>query len=263
MKKILLFLFTVLFIISGICFFITLNLNLSLSGADKLKKIAKEGNFYSIAANYIKNDVVDKSGLELDKGSNFEKLNQEINSNTVKDSVDQTIDRFYEAVKSDQPDYTFNIVFAAENGYTFSKLVNLHDNGIFLALRSLPLVVALWSLLTILFLAAIFLLSGKAKQKFKFIGWSFVSLALILVGIYCLISYANVPAYFDFIVGKTNFFVDSTLQNGLRKVVSSAFSGQRFYYLVEAVILIALSSILFYISKMLSWEKLERIDDKI
>lgn len=168
MKKFFTFIFSLLSVFFLIIFFVLLNIKISLSSAEKVKSIAAESNFYSVAATYLKNDIVKQSGLSLDQGKNFELLNSTINNESVKPVVDKAIDDIFTAINNKDQSKVIPVVFSAgdNNGLSFSfdKKINLNDNLAIIILQNINTVLSTLLGLSILFLIVALLMAKKLKR---------------------------------------------------------------------------------------------------
>ena len=252
MKKIISHLFIAIFLLSALTFFILLNVKSSILTPDKLKSIAAESNFYSFAASYVKDNIVKSSKVPLNQGSNFELLNKQITSESIKPTIDSVIDQFFVILDGKNKEVLIPVSISAipaENAnFSFQKNINLQDNFAFGILQKLNVLLVLLGLISVVALAIAVMLGGEINHKLRRLGLTVIVLSVFLIAIWAVINFVF-PNYLPILIEKANFFQDGKLVNGLQKLVTVVFSRQTIYYAVEIIVLLILGLVSLFVAK--------------
>ncbi len=257
---------SILLVLLGVIFFALLNLKFTLLSPDKAKVAAADSNFYSIAATYIKSEIVKSSDLSLNEGENFNQINLAVTATTVKSTVDRAIDDIFVVMADKKASRVIPVNFSStsDGGMTFSlsKKINLNNNKIFAALQKINLILILDLLL---FIATFYVLLDTVDQVQKKLKRSarllFATAAILLVAWETVANYLSGKAL-D-IVTKSNFFVETKLVNGISKIFQGIIAKESMFFWSEIIVLLIIASILHTISKSEQKENLGKIDLKI
>jgi hypothetical protein len=263
MKNFFALIFLIIFVSIAAIFFVAFNTKVALINKDSVKGVIKEANFYDIAAAYIKDDIVKKSGLSVDEGANFEKLNQDINGKTVQPVIDKTIDNVFLAIESGSDTMTFPIIFKyGDKNLSFQKTLNLNNNLAFVVLKNINLILIVLGTLAIFILGLILLMADGFRSKFIWLGSALIGISIVLVlAIYLLSSV--VPTYISNFTNKIQFFEDPKLINGLNKAISVALSKESFYFTIEFISALVIGFLLIFLASTVSKEKSSKSEDKL
>lgn len=266
MRKLISYLFMLIFLIASVLFFILLNVKLSAFTPDKTKSIAAESNFYSFAASFVKDNIVKSSKLALDQGSNFELLNQSITADSVKPTIDGAIDQLFEILNGSNTLVLIPVKISStasnSTNFTFEKNINLTNNVIFGILKKLEILLITLGLLALVSLSLAVILAGQINQKLRRFGLTLIFLAVILSAIWAVINFA-IPNYLPALIAKTSFFQDGKLVNGLQKLITVALSRQTIYYIVEMIVIFILGITALFISRAETKQELNKINAKL
>jgi hypothetical protein len=255
--------FLILFVAIAAVFFVVFNTKVALVNKDSVKEVIKEANFYDIAAAYIKDEIVKKSGLAVDEGANFEQLNQDISGETIQPVVDKTIDSVFLSMNSGSDNMTFPVDFRyGEKNLSFKKIVNLNDNLAFVLLKNINFILIVLGALAVFVLGLVLLIADGFRSKFIWLGSALIGISITLFGITYFLS--NIaPGYISEFVSKIQFFEDPKLINGLNKAISVALSKESLYFIIEFISALIAGFILIFLASTASKEKSSKNEDKL
>jgi hypothetical protein len=259
--------FLALAIISTVVFFILLNLSFFAS-ENKIKGILEKGKFYDSIAFYIKNEIVTKSDLKINEGTNFEDLNQTVSADNIKNTIKNGLHDIFSSLKDpNSAERVFPIRFYNENAdgskLYFEKYFNIRDNLAFDILSRKNIILLISGVLSLaLLLIGILIFSKKTQDSLMFLGAYSLSTMLFLAIIMVLLKILE-SNYMQTFAGQINLFNDAKLLAILKRLLSAIMNSQFYYYLLETVGLFALSITSFSLRKMLLREELADIDKKI
>ena len=262
MKKFFIFILTAIFIVLAVVFFVLLNLKFAFFSPDKVKSLAESSGFYNFATMYIKDEVVKKSGISLNDGANLAKLNNEINADKVKASINSSIDSLFGSLESKSANAVFPVtVNSDQTGFSFSKNADFTNNPALFLMQRLNYVLTALAICALLILTLAVLLAKPASAKLRTIGHPFITLAIILgAGLFLLLEV--LPNYLNKLVATSAIVQDPRLVNAVSKLVSAALSRQTMYYAIEIIVLLILGAILVFIARADSNESAVKNDTK-
>lgn len=266
MKKVLFLICESLLILIGVLFFAVLNLKLAALGPEKMKNIAEESGFYNVAASYIRNEIVSSSGISINDDASFNKLNNAISTESVRETVDKAIDDVFAAIDNSSSSRVIPVSFTTSEidgaSFSFEKKINLNSSPFFIVLQNYDkILIALFIIVLLLYIFALFLgENGVAKLRIvAVLSWT--------ISVFLLIFWAFedcfLPNRIDALVSKSNFFSEAKLVSGLDKIFSAVLSHQNIYFGIELVALILFGFVCNLIAKSTKKENLGLIEEKI
>lgn len=255
MKKLIFLTALISFISTTVLFFFLLNLKLIVLSPEKTKEVAEESNFYSFAAGYVKNNVVESTKISLNDANVFNQLNSSITAESIKPDIDQAIDQYF-TQSDDQPksdavkSLGFSLGEASVLPENFVKETEASANSYLIYLFVTAVIAG-----TMMILSA-----GAIDQKIRGLGLALICIALVLFLILMGLNYIvpNQAHQLSALV-----FSDAKLVNGVEKILAVVLSKQVFYYIVEIVSAFILGLVLIFFSKFGVKEQRSHFDAKI
>lgn len=259
--------FLALAIISTVVFFMLLNLSFFAS-ENKIKGILEKGKFYDSIAFYIKNEIVTKSDLKINEGTNFEDLNQTVSADNIKNTINNGLRDIFSSLKDpNSTERVFPVKFYSDSTdgtkLYFEKYFNIRDNLAFDILSRKNTILLISGAASLVFLLiGILIFSKKSQDSMMFLGTYSLSTMIFLIIIAVLVRLLA-SDYMQTFAGQINLFNDAKLLAILKRLLSMIMNSQFYYYLLEIISLFTLSITFFSLRKMLLREELADIDKKI
>ncbi len=254
-------------IVSAILFFVLLNISFFVNEG-KIKNILENGNFYDNIAFYIKNEIVTKSDFKLNEGNNFEDLNQNVNADKIKITINNGLHDIFSSLENpNNSEKIFPVKFSSENTdgtkFYFEKYFNIQDNPVLELLsekNTILLIIGGLSLLLLLFGMLFFL--KNPKGGLMYLGVFALSTTFVLAIIAILLK-LFASEYMQTFANNVHLFRDAKLLSILKRILSVIVSNQFYYYLIEIISLFVLAITFFSLRRMIVREDLQEIDKKI
>ena len=247
-------------------FFALLNCSLLLN-ENRIKSILDESNFYETAALYVQSEVVAKSGLQLNEGTNFEDINHQINEETIKNTIDNSVSSVVTILNGSEANKMFPVEFTSlgdgENRYSFEKYADLNNNSLVdIASKRKTYLLMIALTVTLSLLAGMMIYSNTAKGRLYYIGIFGVTGAILLaVTIYLIREYT--PFLLDQFANQSSLVREAKLLAGAKRIISVVIDKQTIFYIAETISLLLVSMTVFTIKKIIAREELGEIDKKI
>jgi len=267
MKKLFGAILLIIAVTNAVAFFSFFNIASSITES-KIKGALESGKIYDNIAFYIKNEIVTNSDFQLNVGSNFENLNQSINAENIKLTIDDGLHNIFLAIESsgENPEI-IPLKFSSQNPdgsqFSFEKYFNINDNIVFEILsRKNTILFSLAGSALLFLIIGVLIFIKKPQDSLMFMALFSLATAILLAGI-TILSKVFASGYVETLVSQINLFKEVKLLAMLQRFLSIIISNQFYYYLAETIGLFVFSMTFFSLRKILQKEDLKEIDSKI